>query len=221
MHQTLKQTLSHSLMAVITCLFISWHGSATAQGASPTWQVNLPKSSLTFNTTKASMPGVGGATETMRFKLFKGGMDAQGNIQLDIDLTSIDSGISIRDERLQTMFWNVAEHPSVKFRTKINPDDLQKINAGNEAVDVTIEGDLTMAGQTKPIKTALKVVPSRNMRIVSTRQAIVINANDFGMSSGVEALRAVMGLNYLSTSAPVTFHLELVPLQADVPPSAW
>lgn len=208
-------------MAVITCLLISWHGSAAAQGASPTWQVHLPKSSLTFNTTKAAVAGIGGATETMRFKHFKGGMDAQGNIQLDIDLTSIDSGISIRDERLQTMFWNVAEHPSVKFRAKISPDDLQKINAGSEAVDVTIEGDLTMAGQTKPIKTALKVVPSRNMRIVSTRQAIVINANDFGMASGVEALRAVMGLNYLSTSAPVTFHLELVPMQADVPPSAW
>jgi hypothetical protein len=77
-----------------------------------------------------------------------------------------------------------------------------------------------MASQSKAIKAELQVTPVHNKRMVSTREAIIINANDFGLNSGVETLRVIMGLSYLSTSAPVTFQLELTPSQAEFPPSA-
>jgi polyisoprenoid-binding protein YceI len=220
MHQNFTQHLSQALLVATIYLPIFGFGSAMAQGASPNWQVHLPASSLTFNTTKSGAVGIGGVTETMRFKSFKGGMDAQGNIQLDINLASIDSGVMIRDERLQTILWNVATHPVVSFKAKIKPEDLQKINAGKESVGITVDGQLSMASQSKAIKAELQVTPVHNKRMVSTRQAIIINANDFGLNSGVETLRVIMGLSYLSTSAPVTFQLELTPSQAEFPPSA-
>ncbi len=196
------------LQALAFAFALSLGGAALA--ADPlVWQINLPASSLTFNTTKAGAAGVGGVTETMRFKAFKGGVDAQGRIQLDIDLTSIDSGIDIRNERLQTMFWNVAAHPSVNFSAQIKPEDVQKINASKESLALWVEGQLTMAGQTKPVKVYLQITPMNGKLMVSTRQAIIINANDFGLNAGVEALRAIMGLNFLSSSAPVVFALEL------------
>lgn len=211
MLENLTRHLSQTLVAAAVCLPMVGFEAAWAQSQHPAWQINLPSSSLTFNTTKSGVAGVGGVTETMRFNHFKGGMDAQGNIQLHIDLASVDSGIAIRDERLQTMFWQVATHPNVNFTAKVKPEDLQKINAGKASLTVTVAGQLTMAGQSKPIQAELHVTPLHNKRIISTRRAVVINAGDFGMTEGVEALRAIMGLTYLSTSAPVTFQLELTP----------
>lgn len=164
----------------------------------------------------------------MRFKSFKGGLSSQGKIELTIDLSSVDTGISIRDERLQTMFWNVTAHPTVNFAAQLSSEEMKKISAGKESVVVMVEGQLTMAGQTKPIKTQLQVTPANHKLYVNTRQPIVINANDFGLNAGVETLRAIMGLNYLSTSAPVTFALELnmassakVMSDNKLTPSAW
>ena len=129
---------------------------------------------------------------------------------------------------MQNMFWNVATHPSVSFVGQLSADDMKNIATGKASNAVMVEGQLTMAGQTKPIKAALQVIPAQHKLYVSTRQPIVINANDFGLNAGVEALRAIMGLNYLSTSAPVTFALELnmasspkTMSESKLPPSAW
>jgi hypothetical protein len=89
-----------------------------------------------------------------------------------------------------------------------------------------------MAGQSKLIKTQLRVTALEGKWWVSTRTPIVVKADDFGLTSGVEALRAIMGLNYLSSSAPVNFQLEMVPAVVHVeakskpaavtlPSSAW
>lgn len=209
MIKNLTQRISGALVVAALCLPWVGVGTAMAQSQSLNWQINLPASSLTFNTTKSGAAGVGGITETMRFKSFSGGMDSKGRLQLNIDLASIDSGISIRDERMQTLFWNVVSQPRVTFSATLKKDDLQKINAGKESVTVAVEGLLSMAGQTKPVKTELQVTPVHNKLMVSTRQAIVINANDFGLNAGAEALRAIAGLSFVSTSAPVSFQLEL------------
>lgn len=227
MFKQITQRLSQTLMFT-TIVALSGTGSNVIAQESFAWQINQHASSLTFNTTKSGAAGVGGITETMRFKSFKGGLSSQGKIELTINLSSVDTGIPIRDERLQTMFWNVAAHPTVNFAGQLSSEEMKKISTGKESVVVMVEGQLTMAGQTKSIKTQLQVTSTNHKLYVSTRQPIVINANDFGLNAGVEALRAIMGLNYLSTSAPVTFTLELnmtslakAMSEDKLPPSAW
>jgi polyisoprenoid-binding protein YceI len=180
---------------------------AFASETAPSWMVNTAASTLTFNTTKAGTAGVGGITEIMRFTRYEGGVDAKGRISFKIDLTSIDSGIAIRDERLQTMFWNVGTQPSVTFSAQLSPETLQKLS--KEAMVLDVDGQLTMAGQTKPAKTQLQVTPVNGKVLVSTRRPILVKADDFGLTPGVEALRAIMGLNFLSSSVPVNFSLEM------------
>jgi polyisoprenoid-binding protein YceI len=198
--QSLVLPLAMGLAALTAAL-------AFASETAPTWMVNTAASTLTFNTTKGGVAGVGGITETMRFTRYEGGLDAQGRIAFKIDLTSIDSGITIRDERLQTMFWNVGTQPSVTFAAQLTPETLQKLTRETMVLDV--DGQLTMAGQTKPTKMQLQVTPVNGKVLVSTRRPILIKADDFGLTTGVEAMRAVMQLNFLSSSVPVNFSLEL------------
>ena len=197
---------------------------AAASDAPLPWQVNPSTSSLTFNTTKAGTAGVGGITETMRFSRYEGGLDAQGRIQFKIDLSSIDSGIGIRDERMQSLLFKVGTYPSVTFSAQIKPEEQKKMT--QEAVVMDVEGQLTMAGQSKPVKAQLLAYSLNGKVMVSTRKPILIKADDFGLTEGVEALRAIVGLNFLSSTVPVTFQLELSKPAAKaamsaLPPSAW
>jgi polyisoprenoid-binding protein YceI len=192
----------------------------------PLWQIQARASSLTFNTTKAGAAGVGGIVETMQFTRYSGGLEANGRMQLKIDLSSIDTGISIRDERLQTLFWNVANAPSVTFSGQLKADDQKKLL--KEPVALEVEGSMTMAGVTKPVKAQLQVTPVNGKLWVSTRRPILVKTEDFGLTPGVEALRAIMGLNFLAGTVPVNFQLELskaapekVAATTAMPPSAW
>lgn len=83
-----------------------------------------------------------------RFKKFTGsGSTAQdgtlASVEMAIDATSIDTNTAQRDDHLRSPdFFDVANHPQITFRsTKIAYD----------GTDVTIVGDLTMRGVTKPV----------------------------------------------------------------------
>jgi polyisoprenoid-binding protein YceI len=74
--------------------------------------------------------------------------------------------------------------------------------------DIDLTGQLTLAGQSKPVVAKVRVgALGAGLIGVSTRAPIVVDASDFGLRAGVEALREVMGLNMLSAAAPVSFAL--------------
>jgi polyisoprenoid-binding protein YceI len=80
----------------------------------------------------------------------------------------------------------------------------------NTSRDVDLNGTLTLAGQTKPVAAKLRVSRlERGSLQVATRAPIVVDANQFGMKAGVEALREAVGLNFLASAAPVTFTMVL------------
>jgi polyisoprenoid-binding protein YceI len=173
------------------------------------WKIDAPQSNLNFVTTKAGQPGVAAVSETQIFKRFEGGMDAEGKMTLAIDLASVDTGVEIRDDRMRTMLWNVKATPQAVFTAQLNAVALRSLS-NQGTTDVDVAGELTMAGQTKPVTAKLKVNRmGSNQLLVVTRTPIIINSNDFGLKAGVEALREIMGLNVLSPSAPVSFALQL------------
>jgi polyisoprenoid-binding protein YceI len=200
--------LRTALAAVASVALLAACAGSPQMSASRAWGIDTQASSLTFVTTKAGAAGVGGITETARFKRYEGGMDAGGKISLSIDLASVDSGIEIRDERLRTMLWNVKATPIANFTAQLPAAALQTLGTSGQTVEV--EGQLSMAGQTKPVAASLSVTQlGQGKLLVSTRAPIVVNANDFGLKDGVEALRAAVGLNFLASSAPVQVSLLL------------
>lgn len=202
-----KATRSRLLAILVAPSF--WVTGTVNAGQYPdSWRVDPIRSSLTFTTVKSSAAGVGGVIENLRFNRYEGGLDEMGHIKLNIDLSSVDSGIPLRDERMQSLLWDVKAYPSVTFSAQLGPELRHKV--GKEAQAITLDGKLEMAGQSKSIAAELQVVPMNGRLFVSTRKPILVRAEDFGLERGVEALRAIMGLNYIATTVPVTFQLELV-----------
>jgi polyisoprenoid-binding protein YceI len=205
---TFRQKLVPILVALTATLLgcMSPH-LQSAPVAAPGWRLEPAQSSLSFVTTKAGQPGVAAIAEVQAFRRFSGELNSQGRIQFNIDLASVDTGIDIRDERLRTMLFNVGATPQATFSAQIEPALLRELGAAGVR-DMDLNGQLTLAGQSKPVVAKVRVgALGAGLIGVSTRAPIVVNASDFGLRAGVEALREVMGLNMLSAAAPVSFAL--------------
>jgi polyisoprenoid-binding protein YceI len=207
----LNTSLSCMLMAGIVALAAC---NTTPEGAKPVgaaWQIDSAKSTLSFVSTKASQAGVGGVGEVHSFGQFAGGMSSGGDINFTVTLASVATGVDIRDERLRTMLFNVKDMPLAAFTARIDPAALRDLGpTGVKDIDVT--GQLTLAGQSKPLAAKLRVARLGASQLsVATRAPIMVDAAQFGLKGGVEALREVMGLSFLATSAPVSLQLVLEP----------
>lgn len=183
--------------------------SASSASSSAAYQVDVAQSSVQFVTTKAGQPGVGGISEVQSFKRYTGGMAADGRVSFDIDLASVDTGVGIRDERLRNMLFMVQATPQARFTAQIDPAVARALRTAGFS-DIDVKGNLALAGQTRPVDAKLRVTRLAGGALqVATRAPIVVDANQYGMKAGVEALREVMGLNFLASAAPVSFTLVL------------
>jgi polyisoprenoid-binding protein YceI len=177
--------------------------------AAVAYRVDAAQSQLQFVTLKAGQAGAGGVAEVQQFTRFSGGVDAAGAVVLDIDLASVDTGVAIRDERLRTMLFNVPVNPRARFSAQIDPGLVKDLAVG-AARDIDAAGQLRLAGQSRDVKAQLRVVRLASGGLqVSTRSPLVIDLAAFGLKPGVEALREVMGLNFLAAAAPVSLTLVL------------
>lgn len=173
------------------------------------YRVDTAQSAMQFVTLKAGQAGAGGIAEVQRFSRFGGGIDAAGKVTLDIELASVETGIGIRDDRIRNMLFNVAVNPSARFAAQLQPAWLASLPAASSK-DLDVSGELSLAGQTRPVAAQLRVTRLASGRLqVATRSPVVIDLATYGLKPGVEALREVMGLNFLAASAPVSFALVL------------
>lgn len=173
------------------------------------WRVDSAQSTLSFVTAKAGAPGTGGIEEVQAFKQVGGSVGNDGKLQFNVDLASVETNIPLRNDRLKELLFKVADFPQAVFTGAVDVHRFDALPVGASA-DVELTGQLTIAGQSKPLSANLRVVKlASNALLVGTRTPIVVNLKDYGLQDGVEALRSVMNLSVLASSAPVSFSVVL------------
>jgi polyisoprenoid-binding protein YceI len=105
------------------------------------WNIDPAHSQVGFKVKHLMINNVKG-----HFKTFSGDVEAASDdfknakINFTADISSIDTGNEQRDQHLKTAeFFNSEKHPQLKFVSKKYDGD-------------TLEGDLSIAGITKPVK---------------------------------------------------------------------
>ena len=173
--------------------------------ATPTWAdwaLNNAQSQLSFISIKK-----GDIAEVHRFDQLDGRVDASGNVTLNIQLASVDTAIPIRDQRMREMLFNTNAFPRATLTTKVDSSALDKLASG-DIVTSTVEGKLSLHDQTGAVTAELAIArlgPSK--LLVSSRKPLVVQADDYKLSEGVEKLREVAGLSSISKAVPVSFVL--------------
>jgi polyisoprenoid-binding protein YceI len=142
------------------------------------------------------------------FEQLTGSISDAGLVALSIDLTSVETGVGIRNERLQRMLFEVGKFPTATVQATLSPSQLEALNAG-ASVSETVKVTVSLHGVSVDKLAALSVGVSENGLRVTSTQPIVVTAQDFGLESGVAALQAIAGLNAISRSIPITVDLSL------------
>jgi len=182
--------------AFILCGLVCPNLSAAA------WQVQNG-SSIGFVSIKNNLIG-----ENNSFERVSGSISASGQVSLSVDLSSVETGVGIRNERLQKMLFEVASFPAATIEAALSDGQITALKAGGfqtESVGVSI----SLHGKTVSKSANLSVSSSGGDVRVTTTEPIVITAQEFGLEAGVAALQQVAGLNAISRSIPVTVDLRL------------
>ncbi len=170
--------------------------------ASAAWSLNNEASHLNFVSIKKDT-----VAEVNSFREMSGSISDQGAVNLEIALASVDTAIAIRDERMRTMLFETGLFPKAQVSAKVDMASFTKLKAGqshSEQIALTF----ALHGESKTFKANVTVVKLEGDRfMVTSTGPIIINAADFGLVKGIEALREIANLPAISAAVPVTLNL--------------
>ena len=166
------------------------------------WDLDGADSAVSFVSTKAI-----NVAEVHRFGTLSGGVDDEGQVNITISLDSVDTGIELRDERMRGMSFDTENFAAATISAAVDTDAISAMSPG-ESSDMVIEGNLDLHGESRPLTMDVVVTRSGDSRLlVVSKKPVVVNAPEFKLGEGVEALRAIAGLPSISLAVPVSFVL--------------
>lgn len=175
---------------------------AVTFSAQAEWMLDKANSTLKFVSTKSNS-----VSEIHHFEGMTGTISDDGKATLVIDLASVETNIPIRNERMQTMLFNVADFAKATISTVVDMSELDNSDIGgiySIINDVTVD----LHGKQKTYAAKLTVMKlSEDKVVIVATEPLVVNAADFGLEEGIEKLREVAGLPAIATSVPLTFVL--------------
>ena len=165
------------------------------------WVLNNQASTLNFITTKNASK-----TEVQTFKRLKGKI-AGTKVSMSVDLSSVDTGIEIRDERLRKLFFNTVKFPEATVTIDLKKSDLNHIKQGQRKV-LQLDAEVELQGVVQTIPVELQVIAlEKSQLLVFSSQPIIVDLKNFNLLKGVNALREIAKLQSINAAVPVTFSL--------------
>ncbi|KPU50703.1 yceI-like domain protein [Pseudomonas fluorescens] len=172
--------------------------AGAALSARADWYLDGESSRLSFVSTKNA-----NVSEVQRFLVLHGKVDPEGLAQVEVELESINSGVPLRDERMRKTLFQIDRFPDALITTKI---DLRPINDLAPGAQLELRLPLTVDLHGKQHEYLAQLLATRldDRRFqVVTLEPLVINAEDFDLAPGLEALRKMADLSAISLSVPV------------------
>lgn len=137
----------------------------------------------------------------------QGMIDETGTLKATVPLAQINTGIPIRDERLNQLFFKTDAYPNAEVIAKVPAEVL---TSDQYISRLSIPLSITLMGATKEITTSVNVIKTNDILSVSTSQPMIINALDFAIpEENLKKLAETVGNISISTSVPVSISIIL------------
>ena len=166
------------------------------------WQLVNEESTLNYVSTKNDKVG-----EVNSFKNLNGSIASNGNLSVEIDLASVETNVTIRNERMTALLFEATSFSTAKITAALDIQALSAMNIGDTYND-SISFNLSLHGVSTDIVTDVQVVKlSKNSILAVSLKPIIVSADAYKLAEGLEKLRALAGLASISSVVPVTFSL--------------
>ncbi len=174
--------------------------------AAADWTVARDRSEITYLSSKMT-GGFSTIFENNRFTNFSGDISDDGEVVLNIDVNSVDTGVAIRNERVIEHVFDAAKHPQATVTLSVGDATVKRYPPGYTR---TVEASLTMRGVSRRVTGEVSVTQANDGLLVQTTSPILVNAVDYGMLDGFETLKDLVKLFNIPTTIPVSFKLVFV-----------
>jgi polyisoprenoid-binding protein YceI len=187
--------IKYSLSGLALCLF------STASFAN--WNLNNELSRVNFVSVKKNEIG-----ESHYFKKLNASINDVGQFNLEINLTSVETLIPIRNERMQKFLFNTEVFPKLNLTSDLSKQ-LKSLKKGQSAILKT-QADLALNGINKLISLEVLATQQSNGDIVvASFMPVIINPADYNLTTGIDKLQELAKLPSITHSVPVSFVLTL------------
>lgn len=160
------------------------------------------QSSLHFVSTKNTH-----IIETHHFDTLLGFISESGIATLTIDLNSVETNITIRNERLRNILFETGAYSNATVTLPVNVDSLNTMTIGATETQ-TITADINLHGVTSIVTTQVVITKlSGSALLVENVSPLLIQASMFDLVAGIDALKDIANLAVISYTVPVNFTL--------------
>ncbi|PUA30339.1 MAG: carbohydrate-binding protein [Cellvibrio sp. 79] len=166
------------------------------------WTLNTTDSYLNFATTKNTSN-----LEVHNFTTISGDINASGVATLAIDLNSVNTGVALRDQRMRDLLFETATNPTATVTVTVPANLIANLAVGQTS-QTDITASLNLHGVTANITTKVSVQKLTASRVVvQSLPPVLVKAETYGLTAGVEALRVAVNIASINASVPVDFAL--------------
>jgi len=169
------------------------------------WILDAENSNISYGTVKNDMIG-----ENNTFKTISGHLNNDGQIDIEIDLSSIDTLIEIRDGRMRDIVFKVSENATAKLSGQMDLKvyDNQEIGT-SRIIETTVS--LELVGQKLEHDVKLLVTRlAKNKVMVTPHGVMFIDADDYDLVDAIEILRNLAGLDSIASVISMGFYLTFI-----------
>lgn len=186
------------LIAGAAMILIAAVPIGAARAAEPAWTLVPAESKLSYGSIKKDSVG-----EVNHFTGLTGGVAADGTVSVEIDLTTVETWIDIRNERMLAWVFQ-GDNPSATIRATVDMARLQGLAPGaTDVVDIT--GTLSLFGTDVPLETGMLVARLAEDRVlVATDEMVFVSTDAVGLDAGVTKLLEIAKLPSITRTVPVT-----------------
>ena len=138
-----------------------------------------------------------------------GSLNKKGQLKVSIDLSTVETQVDIRNQRMRDLFFEVMQYPEAVVTAQLDMQELAQVESG-APLELVKPFTLSLHGVESTAEAHLRSVSVGGRAWVSTVRPILISAADFGLEGGVAVLRKIAGLEAIAGVVPVSVNLKLV-----------
>lgn len=162
------------------------------------WKLDNQQSHLSFISTKNAQ-----VSEMHHFTQLSGSLSEAGMIKVQVAIASVETAIPIRNERMQKFLFN---DEKATFEAQLS-DKVMAMKAG-QVMKTEVEGTVTINGKAQQHSITVSVTKDlAGQYIATTTKPFFIKAAEYELSTGIEKLQQLAGLNSITLTVPVSFNV--------------
>ncbi|MGB1213060.1 MAG: c-type cytochrome [Pikeienuella sp.] len=164
------------------------------------WSLSADESKLAFGSIKKDKIG-----EVHHFKSISGGVSADGAVKIEVDLSSAETWIDIRNERMGTQVFSGM--PPATLTANVDLAALEALSVGGTMTD-DVSGVLSLGGASVELEVAIFAARlSADKAIITTDEMIFVQMEELGVNDGITKLMEIAKLPSITRTTPVTMRL--------------